>query len=426
MRTPQTEALPRRARLRRAWLALALAALLAAGGCGARGAAVQAEHHREEIVRGPRGGRLFHAPGLSLELVLAEDGAAPEFRAYLYDGARRPVDPVRGTLEVVLERFGGREDRIVFAAAGDFFRGLRAVAEPHSFTARVAYVDGAKRLEWTFEQLEGRITLPAQALATSGIEVAAAGPRDIEVTFQSPGEVRVSPERLVQVRPRFAGVVRTVDVRLGDGVTAGQRVAVIHSNESLAEYEVVAPIGGTIVARDAVPGQAVTPDHPLCTIADLTQVWVDFPLAPALSGRVRPGQAVRIRGGTAGGPEAQARVHYVGPLLEQDSRVSRVRAALSNADGRWPPGLFVTASVVVDRVRAAVALPEEAIVRTARGPAVFRAMGRTFELQPVTTGRSDGLWTEVVEGLAAGDSIVVRQAFLLKAELGKSEAAHGH
>ena len=65
-------------------------------------------------------------------------------------------------------------------------------------------------------------------------------------------------------------------------------------------------------------------------------------------------------------------------------------------------------------------------MRTARGPAVFRADGSTFELQPVETGASDGEWTEIVQGLLAGDRFVSRNAFLLKAELGKSEATHEH
>jgi cobalt-zinc-cadmium efflux system membrane fusion protein len=80
----------------------------------------------------------------------------------------------------------------------------------------------------------------------------------------------------------------------------------------------------------------------------------------------------------------------------------------------------------VDRFSARVAVPEAAIVRTSRGPAVFRAAGSTFELQPVSPGRSDGEWTEIVAGLEAGARVVTRNAFLLKAELGKSEASHDH
>ena len=64
-------------------------------------------------------------------------------------------------------------------------------------------------------------------------------------------------------------------------------------------------------------------------------------------------------------------------------------------------------------------MPEDAIVRTASGPAVFRAHGNTFELQPIQIGRSDGQRTEILAGLAAGDSIVVANTFILKSELEK-------
>jgi len=57
---------------------------------------------------------------------------------------------------------------------------------------------------------------------------------------------------------------------------------------------------------------------------------------------------------------------------------------------------------------------------------VFVADGDVFEMQPVQTGRTDGEWTEIVAGLRAGDHYVTRNAFLLKAELGKSEAGHEH
>jgi cobalt-zinc-cadmium efflux system membrane fusion protein len=80
--------------------------------------------------------------------------------------------------------------------------------------------------------------------------------------------------------------------------------------------------------------------------------------------------------------------------------------------------------VVLERVTVPVAVPEEAIVRIGDGAAVFRADSSRFEVQPVTIGRSDGLTTEIVSGLERGAPIVVRNAFLLKAELEKEEGGH--
>lgn len=99
---------------------------------------------------------------------------------------------------------------------------------------------------------------------------------------------------------------------------------------------------------------------------------------------------------------------------------------LDNPHGAWTPGLFVTARVAVDRARAAVAVPDEALVRMPDGPAVFVAEGLRFEVRPVTTGRSDGRLTEILTGLAAGDSVVVANAFVLRSELSKGEAGHEH
>lgn len=270
------------------------------------------------------------------------------------------------------------------------------------------------------------VTLAPEAIARGGIATDAARPRDIEVIVEAPGEVRLNAERVVQMRPRFAGVLSALPVRLGETVSPGQRFATVHSNESLADYDIVAPIRGTVVSRDLSPGQAVTSESVLGTIADLRTVWVDFALYPRIAGQVRVGQAVRIRTGAGGGLEARGRVAYVGPLLEQDTRVSYGRVVLENPDGAWQPGLYVTAGVIVDRARAEVAVPEEAIVRTPQGTAVFRASGTAFTLTPIERGRSDGTWTEVISGLAAGDSVAVRNAFLLKAELGRGEAGHDH
>jgi cobalt-zinc-cadmium efflux system membrane fusion protein len=80
----------------------------------------------------------------------------------------------------------------------------------------------------------------------------------------------------------------------------------------------------------------------------------------------------------------------------------------------------------VDHADVAVSVPEEAIVRSKFGPAVFLSDGATFEIQPVTPGRSDGVLTEILEGLEVGAMVVVKNAYLLKAELGRGEATHDH
>ncbi len=270
------------------------------------------------------------------------------------------------------------------------------------------------------------VVLTPDAVRNGRIRVGAAGPADLAVTVEAPGEVHLDAERVLEVRPRYAGVVREIRKRIGDPVREGEVVAVVQSNESLTDYEILSSMAGTVIARHVVTGQAVDHESVLLTAADLSSVWVDFAIYPQHVGRIRPGMPVTITAQNRPELAASGTIHYVGPLLEQDTRVSSARVVLPNAARQWQPGLFVTARVTLERVRVPVAAPEEAIVRTAEGPAVFRAQGLRFELRPVTTGRSDGRTTEVLSGLAAGDSVVVEGAFVLKSELGKAEAEHEH
>ena len=419
--------------MKRISLYLAMAAwTFAAAGCS-RPDAPRADSHahdehaaEHDVPRGPHGGRVFEADGLRLELRIHEAGVPPEFRAWVSDMNGKPVPLAGAVLTVALERFGGRRDSLGFRAESDYLRSTSTVNEPHSFVARLHLDHNGRRRSWSYEQVEGRVELQPEAVAAGGIETTVAEARDIEERIEAPGEIRLNADRVVQVRPRFAGVVRRLPRQLGDRVQAGDVLAVVHSNESLAEYEVTAPMAGTLVGRTAAVGEAVSHESILFTLADLSTVWAYFPLYPQFATRVRTGQVVRVRSQGEEPLEVLSRVSYVGPLLEQDTRISYGRAVLENPSRRWTPGLYVTAAITVRRSRVAVAVAEAAIVRTSRGPAVFRADGSRFELQPVEIGRSDGEWTEVLAGLAAGDRYVVTNAFLLKAELGKSEATHDH
>lgn len=312
---------------------------------------------------------------------------------------------------------------VAAAAGGCGARGAERGGEQHA-------AGGAARDEHGHEEGahadEGAVELSETAVKNARLAVAPAGPATIATVVEAPGEIHLNAERVLEIRPRFPGVVRDLRTRVGDVVRAGDVVAVVQSNESLADYEVTASMGGTVIARPVVTGTAVSHETSLMTIADLSTVWADFAIYPQWAGRIRAGLAVEIEAQNRPELSARGTIRYVGPLLEQDTRVSSARVVLENPRGDWTPGLFVTARVAVDRARVAVAVPDEALVRLPEGPAVFVAEGLRFEARRVVTGRSDGRTTEIVSGLAAGDSVVVANAFVLRSELSKGEAGHGH
>ena len=268
------------------------------------------------------------------------------------------------------------------------------------------------------------VVLAPEAERNADLAVDTAGTRSIEVTVELPGEIKVNGERSVDLRPAYPGRVVSMDASLGTVVDRGQPLAVIHSNESLSDYTLSAPITGTVIARPSSPGEAVDHESILYRLADLSTVWVDFPVYVQHLGLIHRGQSVHIR--AEGGPalETVGTIRYMGPLLDAGTRTTYARVVLSNRGGRWQPGRLVTATVVTDRVTVPIAVPEDAIVRVGEGDAVFRADSSGYEVQPVTVGRSDGSLTEIVAGLERGARIVVRNAIWLKAELEKEAGGH--
>jgi cobalt-zinc-cadmium efflux system membrane fusion protein len=209
---------------------------------------------------------------------------------------------------------------------------------------------------------------------------------------------------------------------VGDTVRQGETVATVESNESLETYAVAAPLTGVVTARNANPGEQ-TGDRVLFTVADLATVWVEVSLFPRDVARVRVGQSVQVRNAETG-QVAEGRVVYVAPFGSSNTQTLIARVQLDNSDRRWPPGLYVTAAVTLATNTVAVAVRSEALQTLEDRPVVFVRTQAGFEPRRVRIGRSDGARTEILDGIAAGESYAAANSFILKAELGKGEAGH--
>ncbi len=267
----------------------------------------------------------------------------------------------------------------------------------------------------------GFVTLESEARTAAGITIATAGPGTIEEQLQFPAEIRFDPAKVLDVKPRFPGVVRELRKNVGDSVRRGEVVAEIESNESLSRYPVSSSLAGRVITRDGAAGQAVGTDVTLFTIADLSTVWIDFSIYPNQVARLHRGDAALVTPQSADSVPQAGVVSFVGPSPERGSGVSIGRVVLPNPQGRWQPGLFAEVKVTVDRVQAPLTVPDESVVRTDTGPVVFVVTGGRFRQTAVEIGRTDGKTTQIRGGLAAGVPVVVHGAYTLRSELEKSK-----
>lgn len=266
------------------------------------------------------------------------------------------------------------------------------------------------------------IELSAEKIAKGGIVIEVAGPAVVREILPLYGTVAPNAERMRDVAARYPGTIRSVAKKIGDAVKQGETLAVIESNESLQAYPLTAPLGGVVTARNANPGEQ-SGDKVLFTVADLSGVWVEMSLFPRDAAKVRSGQTVRVRTADAG-ISADGTIIYIAPVGTSASQTRNARVLLDNKDNQWAPGLYVTAEVVLGETSVPVAIKSAAIQNLNDADTIFVRNAKGFEPRTVKIGRSDGENTEVLEGLRAGESYATKNSFVLKAEMGKGEAAH--
>ncbi|WP_233021909.1 efflux RND transporter periplasmic adaptor subunit [Rhodopseudomonas boonkerdii] len=182
-----------------------------------------------------------------------------------------------------------------------------------------------------------------------------------------------------------------------------------------------APISGRVVERKVELGAAVGRDSQsteMFTMVDLANVWVEMTVSSADIIDVREGQSVRIT--VAGSAQTgTAKVIFVNPLLDKETRGARVVAVLENPKRAWRPGAFVTAAIAVEEKQASVVVPISAIQNISGRKALFVRVKDGFQKRDVVVGQRDGDVVEIVSGLSAGERIASSNTFALKAELAK-------
>ena len=339
---------------------------------------------------------------------------------------------------------------------------------------------------------EGKLHLSTAQIEAAGVQLVAAGPRELGTAISYPGEIRFDEDRTAHVVPRVPGVVESVQADLGQAVKRGQVLAVIASQQisdlrseqqaaqrrlelarltfqreqqlwqerisaeqdyqqarqvlqeaeiALANarqkvaavgpagagnrYELRAPFDAVVVEKHMSVGEVVDASSNAFTLSDLSRVWATFAVAPRDLNRVVTGRSVTVSAPDLG-VEVEGTVNYVGSLLGEQNRAATVRATLANPNGAWRPGLFVNIAVSVERLTAAVVVPESALQTWEEQTVVFVRTEQGFEARPVTTGRRDAGQVELVAGLAAGTQVAAAGSFVLKSELGKGSAEHSH
>ncbi|HAZ7574580.1 efflux RND transporter periplasmic adaptor subunit [Legionella sp. PATHC032] len=225
------------------------------------------------------------------------------------------------------------------------------------------------------------------------------------------GQIQLLPDAQADVSIRISGSVTAIDVDLGDSVKAGQRLATVQSRlvgNPPPSVAVNAPIAGIIDARNINLGQAVEPNTVLFHISNRDKLLVVAQVYEEDLGKVKVGQEVNIHALSYPRQTFPGQVTLIEPNLDPLTRTVNVRITLDNREGILKPGMFVRANVILTHNKAALVVPNTALLQADNEQFVFVQNGDTYKRVDVKVGAVEDDFSEITDGLVSGDLVVTQ------------------
>ena len=204
------------------------------------------------------------------------------------------------------------------------------------------------------------------------------------------------------------------------------------SGNNNGRFLIKAPISGVISQKDIVVGENVQLADQLCVIENLKDLWLEFNLPNTSNIHLQAGQILNFK--TNGSDQNyQAKVQTLNSQADLQTGRLQVRAKVTTQADVLRPNVLVNVFVTDAQAKTALRVQKKALQQVEGKPVVFVIESEEkglvhLKAQPIEVGVSsqDGQWLEVISGLTEGQKYIADGSFLLKSELEKDEAGHGH
>jgi RND family efflux transporter MFP subunit len=188
---------------------------------------------------------------------------------------------------------------------------------------------------------------------------------------------------------------------------------------------IASPFDGVVLEKNAFNGQYITPEMMTFRLGDLSAIWVVGEVFEYEAARIHPGDAIDVVFPYGQATKLAARIDFIYPEIDPQTRRVRFRAVLPNADRKLKPDTYVTLvwhGEAMDRL----VVPKEAVIDTGERKYVLLALaGGYFEPRDVKVGSPIGEFYPVVAGVSEGDRVVTSAQFLIDSETNLMAAMQG-
>jgi RND family efflux transporter MFP subunit len=207
------------------------------------------------------------------------------------------------------------------------------------------------------------------------------------------------------------------------GVLAQRQSETQIARQQLEDAVLYAPIGGAVRQRNANVGEYLAAGAPVVTLVQMNPLRLRTEVPERDTASIRIGMMVRVSVEGATGTH-EGRVVRLSPAIDEANRTLLVETEVSNADSALRPGAFARAEIIASSSQRALMVPAAAIVTFAGIDRVFAVKDAQASEKRVKTGRHTPAGVEILEGISAGDAVVVDPGNLTDHERVTATAGH--
>lgn len=216
----------------------------------------------------------------------------------------------------------------------------------------------------------------------------------------------------------FAQILRSSRQKLRlYGQSEGQINALQQAKKASPNITFYAPESGTVAELSVTEGQYVNEGSPVLRLEGYQSLWVEADIYASELGSIKEGQVLQV---VVPGWEDQTqrvKVSFINPALQPGTQLLQIRAALSNPENRWQPGLQARVYVEQSGTEKRLILPQDALIRNGQGAHVWvETKSGYFEPRVVETGAESAAGIIISSGLQPGEKVVTSGAYLLYSE----------
>lgn len=227
-------------------------------------------------------------------------------------------------------------------------------------------------------------------------------------TTRFQGEV-TTDDNNISVLPETAGTLKSVQVKRGDLVNAGDVVAYVDPSRPGSQYElspVTAKVSGTVLSVDTTVGSSVSASTPIITVMPEKTLYVSTLIPERYISTLSIGLEGSVTSVAYPDKSYPVEVSYISPILNSTNRTLSVELSFTSDEDGILEGMYVSIDLVTEKISDALVIPSSALSSYAGDTVVYVVRDNTAVRTIVETGSSNSNEAVIISGLSEGDVVV--------------------